>query len=148
VPATVGENPLVFATLTAPSFGNVHGHRDGRRCRPQARGPACCDHGRPRTCQQSHGEGDPASGQPLCRDCYDYGSHVVWQWWAPELWKRFTIGLRRLVARTLGVSATRLPEVATVQYAKVAEYQLRGVVHFQAWSDSTAPAPPPDFAPA
>ena len=30
-------------------------------------------------------------GQPLCRDCYDYASHVVWQWWAPELWRRFTI---------------------------------------------------------
>jgi hypothetical protein len=96
VPATVGENPLVFATVTAPSFGHVHDHRDGRRCRPQARGPARCDHGRPRACHHSHGEGDPALGQPLCRDCYDYPSHVAWQWWAPELWKRFTIGLRRL----------------------------------------------------
>ena len=30
VPETVADNPLVFATLTAPSFGHVHGHRDGR----------------------------------------------------------------------------------------------------------------------
>ena len=28
VPAEVGDNPLVFATLTAPSFGPVHGTRD------------------------------------------------------------------------------------------------------------------------
>ena len=148
VPASVGENPLVFATLTAPSFGPVHGHRGGRRCRPQTRGPARCHHGRTRTCHQSHGAGDPVLGQPLCRDCYDYGSHVVWQWWAPELWKRFTIGLRRLVAKTLGISATRLPQVATVQYAKVAEYQLRGVVHFHALVRLDGPRTVDGFAPA
>ena len=35
VPVSVAENPLVFATLTAPSFGAVHGRRDGgRRCHP------------------------------------------------------------------------------------------------------------------
>ena len=27
VPDTVGDNPLVFATVTAPSFGPVHGPR-------------------------------------------------------------------------------------------------------------------------
>ena len=38
VPERVGENPLVFATLTAPSFGHVHGKRDnGRACRPHAK---------------------------------------------------------------------------------------------------------------
>src|SRR3712207_7797894 len=30
-------------------------------------------------------------GQPLCSECYDYASHVVWQWFAPNLWRRFTI---------------------------------------------------------
>jgi hypothetical protein len=83
-------------------------------------------------CLAQHAQDDPLLGQPLCLDCYDYASHVVWQWWAPDLWRRFTITLRRLVAHTLGVPATRLGEVATVQYAKVAEYQLRGVVHFHA----------------
>jgi excisionase family DNA binding protein len=131
VPASVGENPLVFATFTAPSFGHVHGHRDAaRRCRPHTRGPARCVHGRPRTCHERHREDDPALGQPLCRECYDYASHVVWRWWAPDLWRRFTIALRRLVAKTLGIPATRLPDVVTVQYAKVAEYQRRGLVHF------------------
>ena len=57
---------------------------------------------------------------------------MVWQWWAPELWRRFTITLRRLLAHTLGVSESRLGEHATIQYAKVAEYQRRGVIHFHA----------------
>jgi hypothetical protein len=133
VPDTVADNPLVFATLTAPSFGVVHGRREqGRRCHPQTRGSWLCLHGRPSTCLVQHAEGDSLLGQPLCGDCYDYSSQVVWQWWAPDLWRRFTITLRRLVAHILGVPAVRLGEVATVQYAKVAEYQLRGVVHFHA----------------
>ena len=35
VPVSVGDNPLVFVTLTAPSFGTVHGTRaNSGRCRP------------------------------------------------------------------------------------------------------------------
>ena len=71
-------------------------------------------------------------GQPLCPDCYDYASHVVWQWFAPDLWRRFTIALHRTLAHHLGVPAHALAEVATVQYAKVAEFQRRGAVHFHA----------------
>jgi hypothetical protein len=71
-------------------------------------------------------------GQPLCPDCYDYASHVVWQWFAPDLWRRFTIALHRALAHHLGVLASELSEVATVQYAKVAEFQRRGAVHFHA----------------
>jgi hypothetical protein len=36
------------------------------------------------------------------------------------------------LAHHLGISAADLPEVATVQYAKVAEFQRRGAVHFHA----------------
>jgi len=71
-------------------------------------------------------------GQPLCTDCYDYASHVVWQWFAPDLWRRFTIALHRALAHHLGIPANALSEVATVQYAKVAEFQRRGAVHFHA----------------
>ena len=132
VPESVAENPLVFATVTAPSFGPVHGRRDTGRCHPHAGTEATCAHGRPRRCLAQHGEDDPVIGQPICADCYDYASHLVWQWWAPDLWRRFTIALRRLVAKQLQVPANRLAEVATVQYAKVAEYQVRGAVHFHA----------------
>ncbi|MGH3330743.1 MAG: replication initiator [Nocardioidaceae bacterium] len=151
VPTSVGENPLVFATVTAPSFGHVHGRRDSGPCRPTPRrrgASTICRHGRPTVCPIRHDEGDPLLGQPLCCDCYDYASHVVWQWWAPDLWRRFTIALRRLVARTLGVPATRLGEHATVQYAKVAEFQLRGVVHFHALVRLDGPKTPEGFAAA
>jgi hypothetical protein len=149
VPTSVSVNPLVFATLTAPSFGPVHGRRDfGRRCHPHAAGPPLCAHGRPATCQAMHADDDPALGQPLCPDCYDYVSHVVREWWAPALWRRFTIGLRRLIAGALGVPATRVGEVATVQYAKVAEFQRRGLVHFHALIRLDGPKTADGFAPA
>jgi len=149
VPESVAENPLVFATLTAPSFGPVHGRRDGgRRCHPYAGNESRCEHGRPRSCLAQHTEDDPALGQPICGDCYDYCSQLVWQWWAPDLWRRFTIALHRLVAKTLQVPAIRLAEVATVQYAKVAEYQLRGVVHFHALVRLDGPRTADGFAAA
>ena len=68
VPAHVSANPLVFATLTAPSFGHVHGVRGGRRCRPRGK-VARCEHGRPDGCMKRHDEGDPLVGEPICSDC-------------------------------------------------------------------------------
>jgi hypothetical protein len=134
VPESIAENPLLFVTLTAPSFGPVHGLRDGKRCRPyRTKGEvSTCPHGRPTDCHAVHDENDPLVGQPLCWECYDYLGHLTWQWWAPELWRRFTITLKREVAKTLGVPDSSLAEVATVQYAKVAEYQRRGLIHFHA----------------
>ncbi len=132
VPERVSSHPLVFATLTAPSFGHVHGIRDGKPCRPAVRGPARCPHGRPTTCRTIHEDDDELVGQPLCPDCYDYACHILWQYFAPELWRRFTIALRRGIARSLGCSERSLREHVTVQYAKVAEYQRRGVIHFHA----------------
>lgn len=149
VPETVADNPLVFATLTAPSFGPVHGTRpNGGRCRPRRDTGLRCPHGVPTSCMTAHAEDDPRVGQPICPDCYDYGSQVVWQWWAPELWRRFTITLRRLLAHHLGTTAGRLGEVASLQYAKVAEYQLRGAVHFHALVRLDGPQTPEGFAPA
>lgn len=47
VPDHVRDNPLLFVTLTAPSFGHVHGHRHGRPCRPRRpEARARCPHGR------------------------------------------------------------------------------------------------------
>ncbi|GAA3704577.1 hypothetical protein GCM10022204_22610 [Microlunatus aurantiacus] len=88
-------------------------------------------------------------GQPLCRECYDYLGHLVWQWYAPELWRRFTIALGRALARHLGVSETACRRLVRVQFAKVAEFQRRGVVHFHALirldghPTDTDPFPPP-----
>ena len=134
VPESVAAHPLLFATLTAPSFGRVH---TSGRCHPGDRARRC-PHGRTTACGVVHADGVEGRrsaallGQPLCPDCYDYASHVVWQWFAPDLWRRFAIALHRSLAHHLGVPAAGLAEVATVQYAKVAEFQRRGAVHFHA----------------
>ena len=103
VPERLADNPLLFATFTAPSFGLVHGHRGGRPCRPRRRDDQRrCPHGRPQWCTAVHEPGDSLSGAPLCVDCYDTASAVLWQWHALELWRRTTIALRRAVAPHLG----------------------------------------------
>ena len=131
IPDTVADNPLVFLTLTAPSFGAVHGTRGGKPCHPRREGQLC-PHGKPQWCNLRHDENDTLLGQPICPDCYRYGHHLMWQWWAPELWRRFTITLRRHLAGVLGVSPSKLNDSCSVQFAKVAEMQTRGAIHFHA----------------
>jgi len=149
VPATVADNPLLFVTFTAPSFGHVHGSRtrkDGRpaRCRPWDTSKVC-QHGRTLGCMRIHQPGDAIVGAPICGECYDWRTAAIWQWWAPELWRRTTIALRRVLATALGVTERKrqpskknptpppaLADVASLQFAKVAEYQDRGMVHFHA----------------
>lgn len=131
VPTAVKANPLLFVTLTAPSFGLVHGVRDGKQpCHPRSR--AMCPHGRRLTCWAQHEAHDRRVGAPLCPECYDTASAIVWQWHAPELWRRFTIALRRELSTSLGVTERDLRRHARLEYAKVAEFQARGLVHFHA----------------
>jgi hypothetical protein len=131
IPDTVAGHPAIFATLTGPSFGLVHSRNLDRPtgkirpCRPDRRRPLC-PHGRLLSCGRRHGEHDPRLGQPLCRDCYDYAGHVVWNAWARELWRRTTVALNRAVARHRPPGA----DAARVSYGKVAEFQRRGVVHY------------------
>jgi hypothetical protein len=132
VPKQVAEHPLTFLTLTAPSFGPVHTIRgQGKSCRP-GNWLTLCMHGRPQQCRKIHAESDPDLGTPLCADCYDYGGQVAFNWYAPELWRRFTIALRRQLADRIGVQRPQLGEQLVVSFAKVAEFQRRGVVHFHA----------------
>ena len=148
VPESVQSNPLLFVTLTAPSFGAVHTVRGGKPCHPRSKsGP--CAHGWASVCWAKHREDDAEVGAPLCADCYDFETSAIWQWFAPELWRRFTIALRRELAAELRVPATKLGTVARLEYAKVAEFQARGAAHFHALlrldgpdgQGSTAPAP-------
>jgi Replication initiator protein, pSAM2 len=137
VPESIRSHPLVFATLTAPGFGPVHTTRADRsggpaRCRPAHGTPRLCQHGRPRWCMAIHAEDDPRLGQPICPDCYDYSAHIAFNWHAPELWRRFTIALRRALARTAGLTAAQFTRRCRVSFVKVAEFQRRGVVHFHA----------------
>ncbi|PPK92503.1 hypothetical protein CLV92_114104 [Kineococcus xinjiangensis] len=48
------------------------------------------------------------------------------------MWRRFTIGLRRRLADRLGVPRSELHDAVVPSFAKVAEIQRRGVVHFHA----------------
>lgn len=106
-----------------------------------------CEHGRPVGCMAVHSPDDPTNGSPLCWECYDWASAVVWQWWAPELWRRTTIAIRRHLAAALGVAERQLKHHASVQYAKVAEYQTRGMVHFHALVRLDGPDGPGSPAP-
>ncbi|MCL2794980.1 MAG: hypothetical protein FWD85_06705 [Microbacteriaceae bacterium] len=131
VPETVRANPLLFVTLTAPSFGTVHTVRGGKPCHPRSKaGP--CEHGNASVCWARHDDSAPKLGSPLCADCYDVETAAIWQWFAPELWRRFTITLRRELAAALGVTTGELRQLARLEYAKVAEFQSRGAVHFHA----------------
>ena len=69
---------------------------------------------------------DPQLGQPLCWECYDYVGHVLWQWHAPELWRRFTIALQRRLAAQVGLSVRAFRERCRISYSKVVEFQARG----------------------
>jgi hypothetical protein len=151
VPASVAEHPCVFLTLTAPSFGPVHTRRERgghvMHCHPR-RGNSTCPHGRPASCMARHGREDGRLGQPLCPDCYDYTRAVLFNTYAPELWRRFTIALRRTLAKATGLSVTALGEALRISFAKVAEYQRRGVVHFHAIIRLDGPEGPTTAPPA
>ena len=126
VPTSVAGHPCVFLTATAPSFGPVHSTRAGkdghpRTCRPR-RQPAPCRHGRSTRCMARHQPGDPVVGQPLCLECYDHDHHVVWNVLSGELWRRTTLKVAKALKR----------HGARASFAKVAEMQARGAVHFHA----------------
>jgi hypothetical protein len=121
VPATVADHPCVFTTLTAPSFGPVHAHREknGRllRCRPRRRSRTC-PHGRRMSCAARHPRDDSQAGEPLCPDCYDYTGAVLFNACAPELWRRFTITLRRTIGRQAGLTSTELTAQLRISYRR------------------------------
>ncbi|MGW4949043.1 replication initiator [Streptomyces parvulus] len=136
-PHQVATHPRVFATFTAPSFGPVHNRPSGgRRCR----------------CGVRHDEGAPVLGTPLDADTYDYEEAVLWNAHAGALWQRFSIYLRREVAKRAGLTQRAFRDHARVSFAKVAEYQKRGAVHFHAVIRIDGPeggeSPPPAWATA
>ncbi|MQA78731.1 MAG: plasmid replication initiator protein [Streptosporangiales bacterium] len=152
---SVATHSAVFATFTAPSFGAVHTRvvkhhtcesRKRCRCRSEPcrarRDATTCEHGRLTSCSQRHGVDDMALGHPLCLDCYDHDAQVVWNNHAGELWRRTVQALTRSlvhVSRQRGVGFLdvetgpgehRSLSTLRIRYAKVAEYQTRGVIHF------------------
>jgi hypothetical protein len=135
VPETVSRHPRLFVTFTAPSFGRVHSRKAQGRlvlpCHPHRQG-ARCPHGNRAGCWQRHDEDDPRLGEPLCGRCYQAGAQVLWNSLAGRLWSRTTIYLYRTLAKAAGMSEAELRRLVRISFAKVAEYQKRGVVHFHA----------------
>nr|WTC13691.1 replication initiation protein [Streptomyces anthocyanicus] len=131
---TVREHPRVFATLTAPSFGPVHNRPGSRLCR----------------CGAHHQEDAAELGTPLDPDAYDYAGAVLWNNHASDLWRYFTIYLRREIAKRAGLTQKAAREQSRVAFGKVAEYQKRGAVHFHAVVRFDGPegpdSPPPVWA--
>ncbi|MFJ6505729.1 replication initiator protein RepSA [Streptomyces sp. NPDC091879] len=132
VSTIVRDHPRVFATLTAPSFGPVHNRPPSGRCR----------------CGVQHAEVDPALGTALNPERYDYAGAVLWNNHAGDLWRRFTIYLRREIAARAGLTQTALKEVCRVSFGKVAEFQKRGAVHFHAVVRMDGPHGPDTSPPA
>ena len=137
VPESVAEHPAVFVTFTAPSFGLVHTRPLGpggepRRCRPRRDAPVC-EHGVRLSCAAVHDEDDPCLGEPICLDCYDHAGAVIWNNALGELWRRTVpVYLPRTLAHLTDMTQQRLREQVRIAYAKVAEYQRRGLVHLHA----------------
>lgn len=126
----------VFATLTAPSFGPVHNRPDTRPCH----------------CGTRHEPTDRLLGTPLNPATYDYAGVVLFNAHAGALWARFTTYLRRELAARLGLTQKAARAILRVSFAKVAEYQKRGLVHFRAVIRLDGPdgntQPPPSNATA
>ncbi|MBQ0983062.1 replication initiation protein [Streptomyces sp. F63] len=120
-PETVTSHPRVFATFTAPGFGPVHNRPTDRR------GTV-----RPCRCGVLHDQDDDVLGTPLDPETYDYEAAVLWNAHAGALWRRFAIYLRREIAKRAGLTQRTFRHAARVSFAKVAEYQKRGAVHFHA----------------
>ncbi|MFH8494143.1 replication initiator [Streptomyces coeruleorubidus] len=139
VAETVRDHPRAFVTLTAPSFGPVHNRKTDSTGKT-----------RPCGCGSHHTEDDPALGTPLDPATYDYTGAVLWNAHAGQLWGRFTTYLRRALAEHLGMTQKALNSALRVSFAKVAEYQKRGLVHFHAVIRFDGPdghtTPPPSWA--
>jgi hypothetical protein len=135
VPESVASHPRLFVTFTAPSFGRVHSRKAQGRlvlpCHPY-RQSARCPHGVRDGCWHRHELDDPRLGEPLCPSCYDAQAQVLWNALAPELWRRTTIVLYRTLGRLVGLQEGELRRLVRISYAKVAEFQRRGAIHFHA----------------
>jgi hypothetical protein len=135
VPESVASHPRLFVTFTAPSFGRVHTREAKGRlvlpCHPCRQG-ARCPHGTRAGCWHRHDADDPRLGEPLCPSCYDAQAQVLWNALAPELWRRTTIALQRALGRLVGLQEGELRRLVRISYAKVAEFQRRGAIHFHA----------------
>jgi hypothetical protein len=142
-PADVAAHPRLFVTVTAPSFGPVHLGPDKtgqlRPCKPRRDGSGC---------RTWHRADDPLIGTPLDPSTYDYAGHVLFNAMAGALWSETITEVRRTLARLLGLSRRACERLVRVNFAKVAEYQARGIVHFHTVARLDGPDGPSSSPPS
>ncbi|MDA8047456.1 MAG: replication initiation protein [Actinomycetota bacterium] len=120
------DHPLVFATLTAPSFGAVHTTGTCHQL------PIICREGHTHRCGVEHEPADPILGLPLCTESYDYDGAIIWNNRVTELWRRTTIATRRQLAGRVGIPVRTFDRHNRLAYLKVVEFQVRGLIHVHA----------------
>jgi hypothetical protein len=142
IPADVAAHPRLFVTVTAPSFGPVHlgpdkkGNR--RACRPRRDGTGC---------SRWHRPDDPLIGTPLDPTSYDYTGHVLFNAMASRLWSATLTEIRRSLAHLARLPRRQCEQLVKISFAKVAEYQARGIVHFHAVARLDGPDGPTSAPP-
>lgn len=124
IPATVRDHPRVFATLTAPSFGQVHNRPDHGVCR----------------CGAQHAPDAPELGTALDPDTYDYAGAVLFNNHAGQLWQRFTTRLRRELATRATSPAGSSPTICASRTAR--SPSSRSVVPCTSTPSYASTAPP------
>ncbi len=134
--------PVLFVTLTAPSFGPVHVARTPPGpCQPTDPGlfPQCHQ-----PCRQQHDPTDPIVGTPICERGYDWYAAIMFNNRATELWRRTLIAAHRTLARQLAIPVRTITNRHRIAYAKIIEYQTRGAIHYHALlrCDPAADMPP------
>ena len=138
VPATVTEHPRAFLTLTAPVVrAGAHPHPHPARARhpvplrraPPPRRPAHRHRARPGQLRLRRAR---CCGRPTPGRCGPGSPSPCAAPWPPRL----------------GVPGAEFREHARLSYAKVAEYQRRGLVHFHAVIRLDGPDGPADPPPA
>jgi hypothetical protein len=148
VTGAVAGHPRLFVTVTAPSFGPVHTRpRVGDRpCRPR-RARRRCVHGAPMSCSVSHGSDEVVLGEPLCMECFDYRSAVLWNAHVSKLWQRTTTLVVRALARHGRINEQGFRAIGRISYLKVAEFQRRGLIHLHVVVRADGPDGPDDRPP-
>jgi hypothetical protein len=151
IPATVAQHPSVFTTLTAPSFGPVHTcqERDGKllACHPR-RNAGTSPHGVRMSCTQKHGAMTTSSANRCARTATTTPTRSCSTPAPPNCGGASPSPCARTLARHAGFTRKAFTAQARLSYAKVAEYQRRGVVHFHAIIRLDGPHGPATTPPA
>ncbi len=143
IPEDVADDPRLFVTLTAPSFGAVHTQTSTGACHP---GRSTCVHTGP--CRERHKDADPCLGSPMCVECFDYAGAVLWNAACSRLWNRTIDLLRHRLAASQGLSTAQMRSVAELSYLRIAEVQRRGLVHLHVILRCDGPEGPTSSPPA